>query len=500
MRSSWAIGDVDLYLEPGPVRGRRVGLERALRAAVVDGRLAPGTRLPSSRTLAVDLAMARNTVAEAYAQLVAEGYLTAHRGAGTVVAERPADPVPVPVYARASTPRFDLRPGRPDLSAFPRARWAAAQRRALAAAGSDAFWPAADPRGRIELRERLAEYLGRARGVRTRADRIVVCAGYTQALAVLGHALAARGARRIALEDPGLPFLREIVARTGLGVDSLAVDEHGARIGGDADAIVLTPANQSPLGLTLHPDRRAAALRWAAETGGVVIEDDYDGEFRYDRHPVGALQGLGADHVVYAGSASKMLSPGLRLGWLALPPHLLDDVLAVLKRPELAVGTLEQLTLAEFMAAGDLDRHVRRSRRVYRDRRDRLVAALAREVPRLRVRGVAAGLQILLELPPDGPDEEEAVAYLARRGVAVHRLGWYRHDRSDDRAPGLVVGYAAPSGHAFAGTLDALVTGLAELYGGTSPSGGWGRAYLGGAAPEAGPPAAPTRQGDQTRP
>ncbi|WP_439676428.1 PLP-dependent aminotransferase family protein [Embleya sp. MST-111070] len=467
MRSSWAIGDVDLYLEPGPVRGRRIGLERALRAAIVDGRLAPGTRLPSSRTLAVDLAMARNTVAEAYAQLVAEGYLIARRGAGTVVAERPADPVPVPVYARASAPRFDLRPGRPDLSAFPRARWAAAQRRALAAAGPDAFWPQADPRGRIELRERLADYLGRVRGVRTRPDRIVVCAGYTQGLYLLGHTLAARGARRIAMENPGLPFLREIVARTGVEVGTVGVDGQGARIdtAGDADAIVLTPANQAPMGVPLHPDRRAAALRWAARTGGVVIEDDYDGEFRYDRHPVGALQGLGAEHVVYAGTASKMLSPGLRLGWLVVPPYLLDDLLAVRDRPELTVGTLDQLTLAEFIAAGDLDRHVRRARLAYRDRRDRLVAELARRVPAVRVCGIAAGLQVRLELPEGGPGEEETRALLARRGVAVHRMGWYHRAPYAEHPPGLVVGYAAPTAAAFAGALEALVAALAELFG-----------------------------------
>jgi len=466
MRTSWAIGGVDLYLEPGPVRGRRVALERALRAAVVDGRLVPGSRLPSSRTLAVDLGMARNTVADAYTQLVAEGYLVARRGAGTTVAERPAESVPSPVYARAGAPRFDLRAGRPDLSAFPRTRWSAAGRRALAAAAPDAFWPSGDPRGLIELREQLAGYLGRARGVRTRADRIVVCAGYAQALSVLAQALALRGARTMALEDPGLPYLRDIVARAGLDVTSLAVDEHGARIepGERADALVLTPAHQAPLGVALHPNRRAAALRWARDTGGVVIEDDYDGEFRYDRHAVGALQGLGPEHVVYAGTAGKMLMPGIRLAWLAVPPRLVDAVSRVRARPELMVATPEQLTLAEFIAAGDLDRHIRRMRLVYRRRRDRLVGALAAHVPAVRVRGVAAGLQALLELPPDGPGEADAVAHLARRGVAVQGVSWYHHAHAADHAPGLVVGYATPSAHAFTGTLEALVGGLAELY------------------------------------
>jgi GntR family transcriptional regulator/MocR family aminotransferase len=310
---------VDLHLDlPGP--RLRAGLESALRDAVRTGRLHPGARLPSSRALAQDLGIARNTVADAYGQLVAEGWLVARQGSGTRVAERaPAVEAAASAPAgEARPPRYDLRPGAPDLSAFPRATWLRATRRALNDA-PDAALGYGDPRGRAELRQALSTYLARARGVRVTPDRLVVCSGFTQGLALICEALRGRGASTLAMEAYGLPTYRDVAEARGLRLTHLPVDAHGASVAelADAAAAVLTPAHQFPLGAPLAPARRGRAVEWAGATGGVIIEDDYDGEFRYDRQPVGAMQALAPEHVVYAGTASKTLAPGLRLGWLS---------------------------------------------------------------------------------------------------------------------------------------------------------------------------------------
>jgi GntR family transcriptional regulator/MocR family aminotransferase len=461
MPQTWATSGVDLHLE---LAGRRVraSLEAALRDAVRSGQLGPGTRLPSSRALAGDLRVARNTVADAYAQLVAEGWLTAQRGSSTRVADRvaladPAGEPAAPAVARES--RYDLRPGTPDLSAFPRAAWLAAARRALAAAPSQAFGYG-DPRGRPELRRALAGYLSRARGVAVSPDRIVVCAGFGHGLHLLSQVAAARGGTRAAMESYGLAEHRETVAAAGLAVTLVPVDARGAVPAqfGDAAAALLTPAHQFPLGIALHPRRRAQAVTWARDTGGVVIEDDYDGEFRYDRQPVGAMQALAPGHVVYAGSASKSLAPGLRLGWLVLPGGLLDEVVAARPLAARHTSVLDQLTLAEFITSGGYDRHVRRARLAYRRRRDRLVEALARAAPQVTVTGIAAGLHALAELPA-GQDEDEVVARAAEHGLLVSGLGTYAAGRPDRAA--LVVGYATPPPHAFTGALARLTAVLA---------------------------------------
>jgi len=474
MSETWA-NSVDLHLELSGTRVR-AGLEGALRGAVRDGRLRPGTRLPSSRALAADLGIARNTVAEVYSQLVAEGWLTARTGSGTSVAPptspvhgglpSPVPPGPPPFTGapvprtevadrpEATAPRYDLRAGVPDLSAFPGRAWHAAARRALAAAPRHVLgYP--DPRGLPQLRTALAGYLARARGVTADPARIVVCAGFAHGLAGLSRALRAAGASTLAVEAYGHQAHRDIAARPGLSLRPLPVDGMGAMVAGaaGADAVLLTPAHQFPLGVALHPRRRRQVADW----GGVVIEDDYDGEFRYDRQPVGALQTLAPDRVVYAGTASKSLAPSLRLGWLVVPPRLLDAVTA-----ELAAGpsALDQLTLAEFITSGGYDRQIRRARLAYRRRRDRLAAALHRQG--LHVTGIAAGLQALVELP--GTDTERAVvAGASRNGLAVDGLEDYRAaagPAADGRA-GLVVGYGRPPEHGYTTALARLCAVLA---------------------------------------
>ncbi|CAL9474740.1 HTH-type transcriptional regulatory protein GabR [Streptomyces sp. enrichment culture] len=457
MAKPWATLGIDLHLEPAG-GGVRRGLTDALRDAVRTGRLAPGTRLPSSRTLAVDLGLARNTVAGAYADLVAEGWLTARQGSGTRVADRAVPPPtrrPAPSPNRTGRPAYSLVPGTPDLASFPRAQWLRAARRALATAPNDALGYG-DPRGRVELRTALAGYLSRARGVRTDPDRIVVCAGFAHGLRLLGQVLHARGERALAVESYGLDVHWDLVERAGPRTVPLPFDAAGTALDGldgtGAGAVLLTPSHQFPMGVALRPERRAAVVDWARRTGGLILEDDYDGEFRYDRQPVGALQDLDPDHVVHLGTASKSLAPGLRLGWMVLPPSLVDEVTAL---GGSAVAALDQLTLAEFITSGAYDRHVRAARLRYRRRRDALVAAVAARAPEVTVTGIAAGLHVLLQLPPG--TEQSVVRAAAWQGLAVHGLSRYRHPRAAGRpVDALVVGYGTPPDHAWAGTLEAL--------------------------------------------
>ncbi|WP_328337861.1 PLP-dependent aminotransferase family protein [Streptomyces violaceus] len=467
MADSWVnsaerIGS-DLHLELSGPGGRRTALSRALRAAVRDGRLAPGTRLPPYRSLAADLGVARNTVADAYAELVAEGWLTARQGSGTRVAERaeplrPAARVPKKAPPRARGPRHNLLQGTPDISAFPRAPWLASYRRALQQAPNEVFGPG-DPAGRAELREALTEYLARARGVRTEPGRIVICSGFAHALRLLFGGGVLRGP--LAVEAYGLGFHREVLAGAGVPTVPLPLDEHGAqvdRLGGER-AVLLTPAHQFPTGGPLHPARRAAVIDWARARGGLVLEDDYDGEFRYDRRPVGAVQGLDPERVIHIGSVSKSLSPAVRLGWMVLPERYVEDVLAVKGEREAWASVLDQLSLADFVVSGSYDRHVRRMRQRYQSRRDRLVAALAEHAPQVEVTGVAAGLHAVLRLPPGS--EASAVKAAAWRGIALDGLAAFRHPDTDmPVSDGLVVGYATPSEHAYGPALEALCGAL----------------------------------------
>jgi GntR family transcriptional regulator/MocR family aminotransferase len=456
MARTWAVSGVDLHLDLTGTRVR-AALEAALRDAVRTGRLAEGVRLPSSRALAGDLAIARNTVADAYGRLVAEGWLTARPGSGTRVASRPVatERVPPPPVPRRPPIRYDLRPGSPALSLFPRTAWLAAARRALNTAPAEELGYG-HTRGLPRLRTALAAYLARTRGVHADPERLVICSGFTQALGLLGQVLQARGATGVGIEAYGHRQHAEVLTAGGLRPRPVPVDAHGAVIGGpETGALLLTPAHQFPLGMPLAAHRRAEAVRWAYDTGGLVIEDDYDGEFRYDRQPVGALQALAPDHVVYAGTASKSLAPGLRLAWLVLPADLVEPVGEAKRIADGHTSTLEQLTLSEFLTSGDYDRQVRRCRLAYRRRRDRMVTALRRDVPDVRVTGIAAGMQALVELPR-GTDEDEVIARAARHGLALEGLGAYHRGGTGRRGPALVVGYATPPEHAYTGALARL--------------------------------------------
>jgi GntR family transcriptional regulator/MocR family aminotransferase len=455
---------VDLLLELNGA-GLRAGLTDALREAVRSGRLTPGTTLPASRTLAADLGVSRSTVTECYAELVAEGWLTAQQGSGTRVAER-AKPRRSAATAGPKRPRTTegLLPGSTDFAEFPRTQWLAASRRALTAAPHSAFGYG-DPAGRTELRTALADYVSRVRGVSAEPEQIVICSGFHHGLKLIAEALKARGTRAVAVESYGLDLYRALLTDAGLNIPPLRIDEQGARIDDLAGlngvgAVLLTPAHQFPTGYALSPERRAAALDWARTTGGLILEDDYDGEFRYDRKPVAALQGLDPERVVYFGTASKSLAPALRVAWMVVPERLLEDVRAAKGRVEV-VSVLEQLTLAEFITSGAFDRHVRARRQSYRRRRDQLIAALARSAPEVRVTGMSAGLQAVLELPPG--TENRVLRAAGRRGLMVSGMSEFRHDALDPAAAGpdaLVVNYSAVSDSAWEGALNALCSVL----------------------------------------
>jgi GntR family transcriptional regulator/MocR family aminotransferase len=393
-------------------------IEDQVRGAIRDGALRPGARVPSTRDLARQVGVSRRVVVDAYEQLAAEGYLILRQGARPRVSEAAAIgalPAADPVAATAP-PRFDFRPSVPDVSTFPRTAWLRSLREALATI-TDADLNYGDPRGVEALRSALAEYLGRVRGVVAAPENVVVTCGYSQGLGLVCRSLAAAGAKRIALEDPSHPEQRMIVARAGLEPVAVAVDDAGLRVGdleaADADAVVLTPAHQHPTGAVLAGERRTALLAWLRRRDAIAIEDDYDAEYRYDRAAVGALQGLEPDRIVYAGSASKTLAPALRIGWLVVPHGLLRAVSHEKLLADQGTARIEQYALADFLARGELDRHLRRMRASYRRRRDALVAALADALPEATVRGIAAGLHATVLLP--ATDDEQAILEEARR-------------------------------------------------------------------------------------
>jgi GntR family transcriptional regulator/MocR family aminotransferase len=413
--------------------------------------------VPSTRDLARQLGVSRKVAVDAYAQLAAEGYLALRQGAQPRVADGPfSHATSLPRPTGDGPTRFDFRPARPDVSSFPRAAWARCLRDAVTEISVDDLGYG-DAFGTDVLRDGLADYLGRVRGVVGGRDRIVVTNGYLQGLGLICRALAGRGARRIACEDPSSVEEGRIASRAGLEAVRVPVDDLGLRVdllaAAGVDAVVLTPAHQHPTGVVLAPERRTALIAWLRASGAIAVEDDYDAEYRYDRPAVGALQGLDQDHVVYAGTVSKVLAPALRLGWMVLPPALVDAVREEKLLHDQGTARIEQLAFADFLRRGDLDRHLRRMRTRYRRRRDAMIAALAESMPAATVRGIAAGLHVTVELPAAA--DEAAIAAAARsRGIALATMSDYWTGGS--YPPTLILGYSQM-------TADRLRSGVREL-------------------------------------
>jgi GntR family transcriptional regulator / MocR family aminotransferase len=459
---------IDLERNGGSPLHRQI--EVSIRERIRSGALPAGVALPPTRALAAELGVSRGVVVEAYAQLVAEGYLTSRSGGYTQVApaaaaappagapgpgrlapphppRAPLAPAPPPraPLAPAPPPRpmIDFGYGRGNLAAFPRGAWLRSVRRVLTEAADERLGYL-DGRGAVELRSALAAYLNRVRGTSADPDTIVITSGYAQAVSLLIGVLAARGVRTVAVEDPSAADDARPLARSlGLDVAGVPVGDDGVRVdavaGLSADLLILTPSHQWPTGGVLSPQARAAVLAWAQRTGALVLEDDYDAEYRYDRAPIGAMQGLDPDRVAYAGTASKTLAPGFRLGWLILPRELVEPFAEAKLQADRGSPILDQLSFADFLFRGEFDRHLRRMRPMYRSRRDALLGALAQHLPDLEPAGIAAGLHLVAWLPPD-LDEATVIAAAAREGVAVAGVTPYR--LSPAPRGGLIFGYS----------------------------------------------------------
>ncbi|MEU1507652.1 PLP-dependent aminotransferase family protein [Kitasatospora sp. NPDC005748] len=454
-------------------------LAHRLREAISDGRLPAGSRVPATRVLAAELRISRGVVTDAYRRLTEEGRLAGRGRGGTVVlaaavsvppppfvppvpaAPEPAlfaaDPVPASFDAlRAAPARIDLSPGVPDLAAFPRAAWLRAERAVLDALPADEFGYG-DPRGSAALRRAVARWLARNRGIGADPDEVLIVAGAAQALALLGQVFGRAGISEVAVEDPGSLGTRQHLGHWLRATPPVPVDAEGIRVDAlratGAPAVLLTPAHQFPTGVVLGGRRRRELLHWAGE-GGLVIEDDYDAEHRYDRPPVPALRAVLPEQVCYMGSVSKLLAPALRTGWLLVPPRYREAALAAKRFADLGNPVLPQLVLARLMDSGELERHLRLLRPRHRRRRDAMIAAIGAHLPGAVVHGAAAGLHLMVTFPAGlgCGDAELATAALAH-GVKVQPLSW--HARLP-HPPGLVLGYAA-------GTPGGIEEGIAVL-------------------------------------
>ncbi|MFJ5775569.1 PLP-dependent aminotransferase family protein [Streptomyces sp. NPDC093094] len=465
-----------------PATGKADWLAGRLRQAIADGRLAVGGRLPSTRLLAAELGLSRGVVTEAYRRLAEDGRTEGRRRGGTVVVaaprpepaapEAPPDPAPDALFTgepttdvfdalRAAPARVDFTPGRPDLAVFPRTAWLRAERAVLAELSADTLGYG-DPRGAPRLRRAVTDWLARSRGIRVSPDEVIVVAGTAQALALLNPVLRAEGVDAVAVEEPGSLGTRQHLHYAGLATPPVPVDEDGVRVDAlratGARAVLLTPAHQFPTGVVTSGERRRELLRWAQE-GGLILEDDYDAEHRYDRPPVQALRALLADRVCYLGSVSKLLAPALRIGWTVPPPRYRAALTDAKRFTDLGNPVLPQLVLARLMESGDLERHLRMLRGRHRRRRDAVMAAVGEHLPGAVVHGAAAGLHLTVTYPQDVPDTALAAAALAR-GVKCHPLSWHRQLPG---RPGLVLGYSAtPPGVAAEGVA-ALGRALREL-------------------------------------
>ena len=436
-----------LQIEGQPGTNLPTRVAAGLREAVRMGRLGPGSRLPSSRSLAADLGVSRGVVVAAYLQLVEERVLSSQAGSGTRVADSPQLAGSPATTARTRAPSSDppsieLRPGSPDLSTFPRTAWTAAVRDALRTLPSRELGYV-EPWGTKALRLALSEYLSRVRGAAASPRAVVVVSGATQGLTILVRVLRSEGHRELALESPSNPVQRRVLASHGLRLVDVPVDEEGIDVQALARtscrAVLVAPSHQFPTGVRMSPERRVALLRWAEETGGVVIEDDHDAEFVYERPPTPCLQSLAPHRVALVGSVSNTLAPGLRLGWVIAPQALLETVRAVKRNDDFGTGVIEQHALAQLLGSGAFDRHVRTLRFNYRRRRATLLDAVERHLPGWRPSGIAAGLHVLL-MAPAGVNEEMLIAEAASRELllqgASHMYGEL------DPEPGLVVSYA----------------------------------------------------------
>ena len=445
---------------PGALHER---LTRALRAAIRTGRLPTGSALPPSRMLAARLRVSRSTVTRAYGQLTAEGYLEARAGSGTRVRWTPDPATHRPtraVRATGSAARLDMTPGRPDLQGFPVTRWVEAIRRAAATTPhSELGYP--EPAGALRLRETLADYLNRVRGTAATPDTVTICLRAADAMVRACRAMLADGITHLAVEDPGWPQLREAAAFTGMVLVPLPVDRDGMQVEQlsahpEVGAACVGATHQFPTGTVLAPGRRAVLLEWAKRRSGLIVEDDYDAEFWYDRPAVSALQGMAPQRVLLLGSVSKTLAPTVGVGWLVSPPRLVAAVRAASPFP-LVPPTLNQLALAWFIESGSYDRYLNTARKRYQARRRVLLDALGRLPPTCRVEGAAAGLHLLLRLPP-GSSASRIVTSAARRGLLMADLDRFRM-RPDPAQPALVLGY----GNLADSTAGEAVSALAEI-------------------------------------
>ena len=413
-----------------------------LRDVIRTGKLSAHARMPSTRVLASDLGLSRRLVVDVYDQLIAEGFLLSRRGSGTRVARIGAVAQPEPVDPdTAAGYDIDFGPGTPDLSSFPRGAWIRALRQALAVTPSDSL--GYDVRGLATTREALLSYLRRTRAVVTEADRIVLCSGVTQGVGLIARALRQTGQTPIGIEDPGFWLHRNILQHTGTKPIPVQVDEDGIDVGAltntHAKAVLTTPAHQAATGVVLTPDRRAALVEWTRR-GNLVVEDDYDAEYRYDRAPVGAVQGIMPNRVVYLGSASKTLAPGLRIGWMVLPPNLVDVITGLKGLADMGSSVMDQLAFAQLLTSGDYDRHLRQMRRRYLRRRNALLSSLRRYLPDVTVLGAAAGVQLTVHFPP-GYDIDALVANAAKNRVRIEPLAT-SYAEPATAPPGLNMGYA----------------------------------------------------------
>ena len=446
--------DVLIPLDRSSGEALRTQLERGLRDAIRSGRLRADERLPSTRELARGLGISRGMVVDCFDQLQAEGYLVARGGSATRVspsAQRPRREAPTPAMAPISFPASqpmprliaDFLPAVPDLASFPRTDWARATAEICRDAPTAAF-DYGDSRGSQRLREVLASYLSRVRGAAADSEHVVVCTGFAQGLNLALVCLAALGVDRVAFEDPGYDETGQIAAGlAGVELVPVPVDEEGVRVdvlsAARVRAVVVSPAHQWPTGVVLSPQRRQALANWAVHTGGWIIEDDYDAEFRYDRDPVGMVQGLIPERVINIGTVSKSLAPTLRLGWLLCPPGLVEEIAELKIRADRGSPGLQQLVLARLIESGRFDRHLRRMRKVYAGKRDALVAALDEHAPDVRLSGLAAGFHAVAQLARGA--REAAVVEAARaHGVGIYGMSANRSTRSPD-PPQLVLGF-----------------------------------------------------------